>query len=96
MAVETRHMMGGNNPVADLETGNSVTDFNHLAAYLMAKHQRRFLDAVPLHGITAAHGTGENFQQQLTRPDPWHRKLFNSDIPVIVIHCHAHEKYHPT
>jgi hypothetical protein len=88
-------MMGGNNPVSLLKPVNPITDLDHLAAYFVAKHQWHLINPVPFHGIAAAYRTGEDFHQQFTRPNLWNRKFFKPNIPVIIIHCHAHKTLSP-
>jgi hypothetical protein len=61
------------------------------AGNFMAQDQRRTLDAIPLHDITATDGTGEDLHQKFTRADPGNLHFLKPHIPVIVIHSHTHK-----
>jgi len=96
MAVITGNMMGCCYPVALSESGDSFSYFYHPSGYFMSQHQRGPLYTVPLHGVAAADRTGIYLHQQFTRPDFRNRNFFQTNILVIVVHCHTHRHFFET
>ena len=90
MAGKAGHMMGGGNAVAHAECFDARSCGNNFARYLMAKHQRGFVPAVPFHDIAAADAAGKDLYQQLPRPDCRYCHLFKPYIFIAVILCYAH------
>jgi hypothetical protein len=84
------NVMGHESPVADFIVQYVFPCLDNLTRNLMAQHQGRFADTVPLHDIAAADAARHNLDQQFAGADLWHRHFFQLHLPVIVVHCHAH------
>jgi len=91
MAGKTGHVMGRNNLVTFLKPGYIRACLGNPAGYLMPQNKRRVPDTVPFHGIAATDRTCKNLHQHFTGTDPGSLPLLKPDIPVVVIHCHAHK-----
>ena len=83
-------MVGNEDPVTDLVTGDILTDRGDFAGDLMAQDQRRFLYPVPFHDIAPADPAGDDPDQDLSGSDRRYRPLLQPDIAVVIIHGNAH------
>ncbi len=89
-AAAAGNVVGGGHPVTRLELGHPFANLDDVAGDLVPQHQRRFLDAVPLHHVGAADAAGDDLDQHLARPDLGDRLLLQAYVVVVVIHGYAH------
>src|SRR3972149_10544278 len=86
----TRHVVGCCYPVANLVLSNPFAYCCDFARNLMSKYKRRLMNTVPFHYITAAYAARHDLHEPFASADLRYRHLFDPDVPVIVVHCHAH------
>src|SRR4030066_1218178 len=86
----TWHVVRRGYPVANLVLRNSFAHCSDFTCNLMSKYKRRLMNTVPLHDITAADTARHDLHKYFTGADLRYRHLFNPNVPVIVVHCHAH------
>src|SRR3989339_1043828 len=83
-------MMSNGYPVAYLKPLDSIAYRNYFSRDFVSKHKRRLFDAVPFHDVTTADTACHYLYQQFAGTNVRGLHLFDSYVPVIVIHCHAH------
>jgi hypothetical protein len=89
-ASHARDVMGDKNPLADVKALNIGAHGSDFTGDLVAQNERRFLDPVPFHQVRAANAARVNTNQKLARADHRDGHLFDSHIPVVVVHGDTH------
>jgi hypothetical protein len=84
-------MMGDKNAVANPKRFDPFSHCGDLAGDLVPQDERRFLDAVPLHHVRAAYPARLDANQELSGTDGRSGHLFETHVPVVVVHGNAHE-----
>src|SRR4030067_615342 len=83
-------MMRNENSVANAIPRYVFSSFRYDASCFVSKDSRRFGNAVPLGHVASAYTTSHDFQQALVIADFGRRHLFDSNVPVVVVHSDKH------
>src|SRR3990167_4974322 len=83
-------MVGYKYPVSLFISFNTFSDFNNLTGNFMSEDKGSFLDAIPLHYITAADTACNNLYKKFSVTYLWNGSFFKSDIFIIMINCNSH------
>src|SRR3990167_6894545 len=83
-------MMSYRYPISCFETLDSFANSDDFTGNFMTEYEGRLFDAVPFHYVTSADTACHYLYQQFAGTNVRSLHLFYSYVPVIVIHCYAH------
>src|SRR3989338_9598338 len=83
-------MVGYKYPVSLFISFNTFSDFNNLTGNFMSEDKGSFLDAIPLHYITAADSAGNDLYKKFSVTYLWNGSFFKPNIFIIIVNRNSH------